>query len=72
LEIRVENDGPGISDATAERIFEPYFSRRRKGPRGSGLGLAFRRLAADSLGGSIAFRPRAPPGAAFIIDLPGN
>ncbi|MDQ3363965.1 MAG: response regulator [Myxococcota bacterium] len=39
--LEVSDDGPGIPDALRERVFEPYFTTKDKGPeRGTGLGLA--------------------------------
>ena len=37
----VADDGPGISPAERDRVFEPYFTTKTRGPdRGTGLGLA--------------------------------
>ena len=37
----VADDGPGISAAERDRVFEPYFTTKTRGPdRGTGLGLA--------------------------------
>ncbi|MDL0432165.1 ATP-binding protein [Marinobacter sp. TBZ242] len=38
-ELRVDDDGPGITPSLRERIFEPFFSTRAAG-EGTGLGLA--------------------------------
>lgn len=67
LECVVADDGPGVPEALAERIFEPYFSYREGG---TGLGLAICRQGARALGGSIRFKPREPHGAEFIVSLP--
>ncbi|HLE41256.1 MAG TPA: ATP-binding protein, partial [Nitrospirota bacterium] len=49
------------------RLFEPYFSRTKKG---GGLGLAIvEKIIADH-GGSIQVVQNRPRGAKFIIDLP--
>lgn len=71
IELGVEDDGPGIADEDAKRIFEPYFSQHESSPPGTGLGLAFCRLAAAALGGTVEYIPRKPKGARFVIDLPG-
>jgi K+-sensing histidine kinase KdpD len=75
--INVEDDGPGVLPADAERIFEPFFSARGSGAKaqsrresaGSGLGLPFCRMAIKALGGTIEFFPRQPNGARFFITL---
>ncbi|MBA3817578.1 MAG: response regulator [Deltaproteobacteria bacterium] len=39
--LEVCDDGPGIPEALRDRVFEPYFTTKDKGPeRGTGLGLA--------------------------------
>jgi signal transduction histidine kinase len=67
--IRVEtaDTGPGIPDEDLGRLFEPYFSRKRKG---GGLGLAIvERVIADH-NGTIHAERNAPQGAKFVIELP--
>ncbi len=50
-EIRVDDDGPGISEELRARIFQPYFTTK---PTGTGLGLSIvaRRIA--EMGGTLA------------------
>ena len=38
--LSVRDSGPGIPEEMLDRIFEPYFSQKRLGRSGSGLGLA--------------------------------
>ncbi len=38
--VRVRDTGEGIDPADIEKIFEPYFSRKKIGKSGSGLGLS--------------------------------
>lgn len=65
--VEVSDDGPGISDEDLSRIFEPYFSRKRKG---GGLGLAIvERIIADH-NGTIRAERNQPRGARFVIALP--
>nr|WP_286207663.1 HAMP domain-containing sensor histidine kinase [Hephaestia sp. MAHUQ-44] len=66
--LRVDDDGPGVPPADAERLFTPFFtSRRAEG--GTGLGLAIARSLLDAVGGTIALAP-SDRGAAFVIGLP--
>lgn len=69
LQVRIEDDGPGIPADIASHIFEPFFTTRPVG-EGTGLGLYLcRRLIAES-GGEIRYEDRAQGGARFVIDLP--
>lgn len=67
VRIDVTDNGPGISMEDVSRLFEPYFSRKKKG---GGLGLAIvERIIADH-NGSIHAEQNQPHGARFIIKLP--
>ncbi|HET9315872.1 MAG TPA: ATP-binding protein [Vicinamibacteria bacterium] len=69
LRVSVSDDGPGIEPELASRLFEKFVTGRRPG-RGSGLGLAFCRLAVEAHGGSIRLDGAAGPGATFVVTLP--
>jgi hypothetical protein len=45
--LRLSDDGPGIPEASRERIFEPYYSTK---PSGVGLGLYIARLVIEPYG----------------------
>jgi nitrogen fixation/metabolism regulation signal transduction histidine kinase len=67
LELIVADTGPGIPPEDRERIFDPYFSTRK---RGTGLGLAIvSRIVAEHQG-RIRLQENSPRGARFIIELP--
>lgn len=67
LELIVADTGPGIPSEDRERIFDPYFSTRK---RGTGLGLAIvSRIVAEHQG-RIRVQENLPRGARFIIELP--
>jgi two-component system, NtrC family, nitrogen regulation sensor histidine kinase NtrY len=67
LELVVADTGPGIPPEDRERIFDPYFSTRK---RGTGLGLAIvSRIVAEHQG-RIRVQENSPQGARFIIELP--
>lgn len=68
----VKDNGPGISTADRERIFEK-FTRLRGGkerPRGLGVGLAFCRLAVLGHGGEIWVESELGEGTTFFLTLP--
>lgn len=67
VNITVSDNGPGVSPAMSERIFEMLDSDK---PGGMGLGLWLCRHIAERHGGSIAHRSNAPSGAIFEIALP--
>jgi signal transduction histidine kinase len=68
-EIRVEDDGPGISEELRAKIFQPYFTTK---PTGTGLGLSIvaRRIA--EMGGTIECESplRDGMGTRFRLTLP--
>jgi signal transduction histidine kinase len=68
VEVLVSDDGPGISEANASRIFTPFFTTARE-RGGSGLGLSIARSLLEAHGGSIDL-VRSGPGAVFRVVLP--
>ena len=66
LRFDVEDDGSGVPEPDRERLFEPYFSTKRKG---TGLGLAIVRRIAQDHGGDARYEPLAP-GSRFSLLLP--
>jgi signal transduction histidine kinase len=65
--VEVEDTGPGIPPETAERIFEPFFSKR---PGGTGLGLAIARQMVENHHGRIEVESQVGRGTTFRIRLP--
>ncbi len=63
----VEDDGPGIPDDQASRIFTPYFTTK-KGGTGLGLVIAYR-IVFDH-GGRIRYEKGDARGARFVVILP--
>ena len=68
--LAVADDGPGIAEAIAPRIFEPFFSTRDSRAH-SGLGLAAARGVARGLGGDIVYEHPQEGGCRFIARFPG-
>ena len=65
VELRVEDDGPGLPRGDDERVFERFVSLDGRG--GSGLGLAIARGIARGHGGDLRYGD-----GAFIIRIPGE
>lgn len=67
----VEDNGPGIPVAEAERVFAPFrrLPQHRETP-GSGLGLYFAKQLIEESGGHIWLTSESPHGSTFHISLP--
>jgi signal transduction histidine kinase/CheY-like chemotaxis protein len=69
--ITIEDDGPGIPPALAERIFEPFFTTKGAG-EGTGLGLSISHGIVREHGGRLSLVPTAHRGAVFQVELPAG
>jgi len=72
IELKVQDDGRGMTSQTLERVFEPFFTDKR-GVRdpGTGLGLSITHAIIESHGGRIrATSPGLGKGSEFIVQLP--
>jgi signal transduction histidine kinase len=68
MEIRLQDNGPGIPEADLSRIFDPFYTTKAPG-EGTGLGLSicYRIIAAH--GGTIKAEPVPEGGVAFNVKL---
>jgi signal transduction histidine kinase len=66
VEVRVEDDGPGLAADQPPEI-RPFYTTR---PGGLGLGLPLARKIVLLHGGSLRLEPRAPAGARAVVSLP--
>jgi two-component system nitrogen regulation sensor histidine kinase NtrY len=66
LRFDVVDEGAGVPEADRSRLFDPYFSTKRKG---TGLGLAIVRRIAQDHGGEARYQPQEP-GSRFSLVLP--
>lgn len=66
--IDVSDNGPGIPDAVAEHLFQPFATAARRG--GTGLGLAISRDLAHAHGGELTVVETGPNGTTFRINIP--
>jgi len=69
VEVVVADSGRGIPEADAERIFEPFFTRKSGG---TGLGLYLSRQIVEAHGGRLELSPARGPGARFRMFLPAS
>ncbi|MCL5063314.1 MAG: ATP-binding protein [Nitrospiraceae bacterium] len=65
--IDIADTGPGISDEEKEKLFIPYFSKRKDG---TGLGLAIANKIVTDHGGRILIRDNNPRGSVFTVEIP--
>jgi signal transduction histidine kinase len=73
--IEVSDEGPGIAEADAARVFERFYrsdAARSSRQGGAGLGLAIARWIVDLHGGEIRPERREPHGCRMVIVLPGG
>jgi len=66
--LQVADEGPGIPDEQAERVFERF---ERGGDGGTGLGLAIARWIVEAHGGAIRAERGAAGGCRMVVELPG-
>lgn len=65
---RIEDNGPGIADAVAQRIFDPFFSTKTVG-EGTGLGLSLSHGIVAEHGGVLRYEHARGGGACFVVEL---
>jgi signal transduction histidine kinase len=65
--VTIADNGRGMDKATRDRIFEPFFSTKK---RGTGLGLAIVKQIVELHGGRISVDSEPGKGSKFRIDLP--
>lgn len=67
--IAVSDNGIGISDATSQKIFQPYFTTKSSG---TGLGLAMTKRIIEFWHGTIWYDTEEGKGTTFYVSLPIN
>ncbi|MBS2031350.1 MAG: PAS domain-containing protein [Deltaproteobacteria bacterium] len=65
--VAVDDQGPGVGEGLAERVFEPFFTTHATG---TGLGLAVVRKVAEAHGGQVRAAQSPLGGARFEMELP--
>ena len=69
LKITVKDNGSGMDEVTASRVFEPFFSTKEEG-KGTGLGLPSVYGTVIQHGGTITLETKPGTGTEFILFLP--
>ena len=69
--IRIDDDGPGISDLEKEKVFEAFYQSNEETP-GTGIGLAFSKLLTESHKGTLSLNDNDWGGSSFVLSLPVN
>jgi signal transduction histidine kinase len=67
--IEIQDDGGGIREEEAHRIFDPFYTTKESG-QGTGLGLAVSARLIDGMHGQIEASGPTEGGAVFAISLP--
>ena len=73
--LEVIDEGPGIPDADASRVFERFYradSARSSRDGGAGLGLAIARWIVELHGGDIRAERIEPHGCRMVVRIPGR
>jgi signal transduction histidine kinase/CheY-like chemotaxis protein len=72
VELRVIDDGIGMSDEQLARLFTPFerLGRETSGVQGTGIGLVITKLLVERMGGSLEVRSTLGRGSTFALRLP--
>lgn len=73
LEIRIQDEGPGLPPSEIEKVFEPFYRTEQSRSRetgGTGLGLTIARNIAEAHGGSLVLASRVEGGLEAKLTLP--
>lgn len=69
ITVTITDNGPGIADEVADRVFDPFFTTQKPG-EGTGLGLAICQSIVSEHGGQIGFNSRSGQGCQLWVRLP--
>lgn len=72
FEIRVSDNGGGISASEKTKIFEPFYQVQGSQKQGTGIGLSLVKSLAEAHGGFVSVADAYPVGTVFILSLPLN
>lgn len=68
--LNIEDNGPGIPEASLEKIFDKFYRVPGSPPGGTGLGLSIVKSIVDLHGGRLTCENIQPHGVRFTIEMP--
>jgi signal transduction histidine kinase len=68
LEVRIEDNGPGIAEAVRDRLFEPFVSHGKE--NGTGMGLTVVQKILQDHGGDVTVERTSASGTTFRVKIP--
>ncbi len=71
IELRVEDNGSGMSTDIQDKVFEPFFTSKGR-EQGTGLGLSISHRIVEEHQGTISVESRPGEGACFTVLLPAT
>ncbi len=70
ISIRIADNGPGMSEATRQRLFDPFFTTKPVG-KGTGLGMSISyQIVTQTHGGQLRCTSEPGQGTEFAIEIP--
>lgn len=75
LEIRIQDNGPGIPEAYRSGLFQRFYRvdpGRSRDMGGTGLGLSIVKELSEAMDGCVGMKPALPTGSIFWVRLPQN
>ena len=72
VEIKIIDEGTGISEQVKARIFEPFFSTKYREEEGRGIGLSVAQDIISRHNGRIEVESQPDAGSTFIVTLPAR
>ncbi len=69
VEISIDDDGAGVPESIASRLFEPFATSKPPG-KGTGLGLYTSYMLVTSMDGTLALEARESGGTRAVVSLP--
>jgi signal transduction histidine kinase len=70
LVMRLSDNGPGIPEEIADRLFESFVTARKR--EGTGLGLAIVKKIVQEHGGTVTCKTRVGKGTTFEVRVPAG